>query len=147
MPFSIIVPDAYAYVLGVATSTSLVNLYLSANVALSRKPAGISYPTMYATEEQVAKNPAAYKFNCAQRAHGNFLENQSSFLIGLLVAGLRWPVVAAGLGAGYVVFRILYGIGYVSKGPNGRYPWATLGSLSHYTLTIMAITNVVKYIL
>jgi glutathione S-transferase len=64
MPFSIIVPDAYAYVLGVATSTSLVNLYLSANVALSRKPAGISYPTMYATEEQVAKNPAAYKFNC-----------------------------------------------------------------------------------
>jgi glutathione S-transferase len=147
MPFSIILPDAYAYVLGVATSTSLVNLYLQANVSLQRKPAGISYPTMYATDEQAAKNPAAYKLNCAQRAHGNFLENQPSFLVGLLVAGLRWPVAAAGLGAGYVLLRILYGIGYTSKGPSGRSPWASLGSLCNFALTIMAITNVVKYIL
>lgn len=62
-----------------------------------------------ATPEQKKK---MYLFNCAQRAHGNFLENHSMFIAALLVAGLRYPVTSSVMGVGWIVSRIAYAVGY-----------------------------------
>ncbi|KAI9155281.1 Microsomal glutathione S-transferase 3 [Paramyrothecium foliicola] len=146
MPFSLVVPDEYGYVLGVAASTALVNLYLSSNVMKHRKASGIKYPNMYASSEQAAKDPAVFKYNCAQRAHGNFLEAQASFLTGLLISGLRWPIPVATLGAGWIVSRILYAVGYTNNGPGGRVIASALSSLSSLALAVMAISSSVMYV-
>lgn len=82
---------------------------------------GIGYPNAYATPEQAAADPAAYRLNCAQRAHANYTENLGPFLANLLVAGLRFPVYAAAAGVVWLVARVVYTKGYTSdKGPAGR---------------------------
>lgn len=82
---------------------------------------GITYPNTYATPEQAAKDPAAYQLNCAQRAHANFTENLTPWMTLLLIAGLRFPVPAAGLGLSWLVSRVVYTVGYTSsRGPKGR---------------------------
>jgi glutathione S-transferase len=60
--------------------------------------------------------PLAEKFNCAQRAHANFLENAPQTMFFTMVAGLKYPELAAGLGALWVVFRALFLHGYVYGG-------------------------------
>ena len=145
MPLTVEVPDQYAYVLGVAASTTLVNLFLGNNVMKQRKASGITYPNLYATNEEASKNPAAYKFNCAQRAHGNFLEAQPSFLVGLLITGLRWPVLAASLGAGWVVSRVIYAIGYTNNGPKGRMGGSILAGLCGYSLCLISVVSSAMY--
>lgn len=42
----------------------------------------------------------------------NYLENETSFIASLLVAGLRFPIASTVLGAGWIVSRILYAVGY-----------------------------------
>lgn len=66
-----------------------------------------------------------YLFNCAQRAHINFVESIATYLILLLVAGLYNPLVTAGLGVALIVGRIIYGIGYVVS-PALRLPGALI---------------------
>lgn len=56
-----------------------------------------------------------YLFNCAQRAHYNFVENYITFLPAMLIAGLRYPVPAAIAGGLWSVFRVLYAVGYTRK--------------------------------
>lgn len=86
-----------------------------------RKSAGVPYPNAYATPEQCKESKAAYKLNCAQRAHSNLLENMSQTMMTMMVAGLSYPRVTAALGAGWVVSRILYAYGYItSDDPKGR---------------------------
>ncbi|EER24084.1 hypothetical protein D8B26_002263 [Coccidioides posadasii str. Silveira] len=88
-----------------------------------RRPAGVEYPNAYATPEQCAKNPAAYKFNCAQRAHANYLENMSQTMVSILVAGIKHPRLATLLGTTWVALRVLFLAGYVYSGKekgNGR---------------------------
>lgn len=58
--------------------------------------------------------------HAAQRAHANFTENLTPFVVSLLVAGLRFPVAAAGIGAAWSASRMLYAYGYAGKGPKGR---------------------------
>jgi len=78
-----------------------------------RKPAGVPYPNAYATAQQVKENKDAYKFNCAQRAHQNLMENMPQTMVSTLIAGLEYPKAAAALGAGWLVFRALYAYGYI----------------------------------
>lgn len=78
-----------------------------------RKPAGIPYPHAYATPQQVKASPAAYRFNCAQRAHANLLENLPQTVVGMLVGALVYPRLTAWLGAAWWVSRVLYVAGYV----------------------------------
>ena len=40
------------------------------------------------------------------------LENQPSVAIAMLVAGVRYPLVTAGLGLFWAVFRVVYAVGY-----------------------------------
>jgi len=110
----------HSYVLLVASSTFLVNGYHIWLVGAARKPSGIKYPNAYATPEEAAKNPAAFKLNCAQRAHSNFLEQLTTTLATLLISGLKFPLTAAGIGAVWSLGRVIYARGYVKNGPEGR---------------------------
>lgn len=82
------------------------------------KQTEIPYPTQYASDSLLASTPDStlkqnmYLFNCAQRAHYNFLENYVTFLPALLIAGLKYPVASSVLGAAWIVFRTLYATGY-----------------------------------
>jgi len=78
-----------------------------------RKPANVPYPNAYATPQQVKESPDAYRFNCAQRAHANLLENMPQTIAFMLFSGLQYPMAAAALGSAWLVFRIVYALGYV----------------------------------
>lgn len=65
--------------------------------------------------------PKAEQFNCAQRAHANFLENAPQTMLFTLVAGLKWPNAAAAVGTGWLISRALFLYGYVYSGkPQGK---------------------------
>ncbi|OJJ01449.1 hypothetical protein ASPVEDRAFT_634305 [Aspergillus versicolor CBS 583.65] len=108
------IPANYGYSIAVALGAIPVLGFLHGVVVGSfRKAAGVPYPHTYATVEQCKSNPKAYKFNCAQRAHANFLENAPQTMLSILVAGVKYPELAAGLGAAWAVFRVLFLHGYV----------------------------------
>ncbi|KAI1316782.1 MAPEG family protein [Xylariaceae sp. FL0255] len=135
------IPEGYGYILAAATSTALLHTYHLVLTSSARKASGIKYPTPYATEEQAAKDPKAYKFNVAQRAHANYTENLTPFLALLGVAGLAYPTQTAYLGWGWVISRFAYAFGYTTYGPPGRgigflgSELATLGLLYYAGLT------------
>jgi glutathione S-transferase len=67
-----------------------------------------------------------YLFNCAQRGHQNFLENYPSALSGMLVTGLRYPMLSAAAGVVWMLGRVMYATGYTSaseKNVNGQGRW------------------------
>ncbi|PWY70454.1 glutathione S-transferase [Aspergillus heteromorphus CBS 117.55] len=119
---SLTVPESYGYVIAVSLGLIPV-LGFAHGVIVSglRKGANVHYPHSYATVEQCEANPAAHKFNCAQRAHANFLENSSQTMLFTLVAGLKYPQLATLLGALWVASRTVYLYGYVySTQPRGK---------------------------
>ncbi|EPE09475.1 mapeg family protein [Ophiostoma piceae UAMH 11346] len=121
MSLTLQVPAEYGYVFGAATAIFFVNTYHSILTGKYRRKANIPYPTCYASTELADKDPAAFQFNCAQRAHSNFIENLTPLLGEMFVSGLHFPLLSAGLGLAWAVSRVLYAQGYTSKGPNGRY--------------------------
>ncbi|KAK2072535.1 hypothetical protein P8C59_006883 [Phyllachora maydis] len=129
----------YGYVLLAVSSTYFVNFYHSLLTATARKGAGVQYPNAYASDELAAKDPKAFKFNCAQRAHGQFLEQLTPTVAVLLISGLRFPLASAGMGLGWTLSRILYARGYINNGPKGR----ELGAITSYLMSIgLALTSV-----
>ncbi|KAF4470578.1 MAPEG family [Fusarium albosuccineum] len=109
------------FVLAVATSTFFLNTIHAYRTSTIRESSGVQYPASYASEERATKDPQAFLFNCAQRAHANFTENLTPFLGSLLIAGLRFPVASASIDAVWSASRIVYLVGYTSgAGPPGR---------------------------
>ncbi|OQO10945.1 hypothetical protein B0A48_05200 [Cryoendolithus antarcticus] len=112
-------PVEYGYVLLTATFTLFSSSWHGVRVGGFRKAAKIPYPQAYAESNDMKaasgdEKKKMYLFNCAQRAHGNFLENMPAFTIAMLIAGLRFPVTAAIMGLGWNVSRIFYAVGYTS---------------------------------
>jgi glutathione S-transferase len=105
----------------------VLNFAHTLNTATLRKAAKVPYPAAYAVESRT--DEAANRFNCAQRAHANFIENQPTAVTALLLAGLRFPLAAAALGAGWSALRYLYMTGY-SKGGNGKGRYRGIGSFA-----------------
>ena len=60
-----------------------------------------------------------FKFNCAQRGHGNFVEHLPVILLLILVGGLSFPRYTALIGLFYSAGRFIYARGYY-KHPSGR---------------------------
>ncbi|KAI1809785.1 membrane-associated proteins in eicosanoid and glutathione metabolism [Poronia punctata] len=139
MSFVVEVPKEYGYVLAAATSSLFVNTYHKILSSKARNASGIKHPTPYATQEQADKDPRAFKFNLAQRAHANFGENLTSFLVALLVAGLRYPSPTAYAGAAWVAGRLGYAYGYTNLGPGGRRPGYLISQVAKLALTTMAV--------
>ena len=107
-----------------AASTFFINTWHTILVGSARKAAKVPYPNAYASAAEAAESQDKYLFNCAQRAHYNFLEALPTYLVTLLVAGIRYPVLSAGLGVAWGVARVMYGLGYMrkdKKGGMGRY--------------------------
>ncbi|XXH00395.1 hypothetical protein Hte_006739 [Hypoxylon texense] len=142
--YALEVPTEYGYVLVVAVSSLLVNTLHFALTVKARVASGLAYPIAYASQEQAAKDPKAYAFNCAQRAHANYTESITPFLGALLVSGLRYPVASAALGAGWVFARVVYAAGYTTSGPRGRLTGSYLGVISDSVLKIMAVVASIK---
>ncbi|KAI9055664.1 hypothetical protein LZ554_000607 [Drepanopeziza brunnea f. sp. 'monogermtubi'] len=113
----------YGYVLLAATSTFVMNIAHMANTGKYRKAAKIAYPAAYAPESRT--DEAANRFNCAQRSHAHFTENQVPLLGSLVLAGLRFPLTAAAMGFGWSVMRYVFMVGYSQGGDGkGRYKGA-----------------------
>ncbi|KAG9045469.1 hypothetical protein FS837_006250 [Tulasnella sp. UAMH 9824] len=147
MAINVVLPDSYGYVALAACSMAWLNFAQANVVGSKRKAAKIPYPQMYADKAQQEASKEAYAFNCAQRAHGNTLEYLPTTLFALLFAGLRYPMFAAYAGASVTVGRILYSVGYIRSGPQGRYGLggglATLGSIVLYVGSTWAALQMV----
>ncbi|KAJ9607242.1 hypothetical protein H2200_008314 [Cladophialophora chaetospira] len=120
MVYTLTFPDGYGYVVLIALGGIPFLSNMQGNiVTFARKPAGVEYPNAYATPEQAKANQDAYKFNCAQRAHANLLENMPQTIAYMLFAGLEYPTATAALGLGWLLSRTLYAYGYIKT--NKRY--------------------------
>ena len=122
MPISLTIPDGYGYTVMIALGLIPILSWVQGSVVTSlRKPANVPYPNSYATAEQVKNSKEAYKFNCAQRAHGNLLENLPQTIANLLFAGLFYPQATPLLGLVWATGRAVYAYGYItSDEANGR---------------------------
>ncbi|KAF2864760.1 hypothetical protein BDV95DRAFT_632726 [Massariosphaeria phaeospora] len=141
---SIELPAGYGYVLLSSVSTFAVSIWLSMRVGAFRKRASVPYPFEYASASEIAAaSPSAARaktlFNCAQRAHQNFNENHPTALGALLIGGLRFPLLSAGLGAFWAVNRVAYAVGYTSGKEGGKGRYVGIGwLLAHYVLVGVA---------
>lgn len=122
MPVTLTIPDGYGYTVLIALGLIPILATGQGSVVTSlRKPAKVPYPNAYATAEQVKNSKEAYKFNCAQRAHGNLLENMPQAMATLLFAGLFYPQATPILGVTWVLGRVGYAYGYItSDKPDGK---------------------------
>ncbi|KAJ6588510.1 hypothetical protein B0H19DRAFT_1099757 [Mycena capillaripes] len=117
---TIVVPTGFSYVAAAMLSTVFLLTGQSITVSRHRKLANIEYPKLYADSAEMAASPAAYKFNCVQRAHQNTLENIPQVWLMTVILGVKQPVLAAsGLGL-WVLSRIAYTRGYASGVPAQR---------------------------
>ncbi|KAI4174572.1 MAG: hypothetical protein LQ343_002145 [Gyalolechia ehrenbergii] len=107
-------PSEYGYVLLTATASSFLAYFHSNLTGQYRKAAQVPYPNSYASAEEAKGNKDKYLFNCAQRAHANFLEHQPQFLLSLLISGLRFPVFSAVMGVIWCAGRVVYALGYTN---------------------------------
>ncbi|KAL8708463.1 MAG: hypothetical protein Q9220_006620 [cf. Caloplaca sp. 1 TL-2023] len=115
----ITVPPEYGYVLLSATASTFISIYHSALTAKFRRASKTPYPNPYASAAEAKDSKEKYLFNCAQRAHAQFLENQPSYLISLLISGLKYPVASAAMGAVWCVGRVVFARGYVDPEKTG----------------------------
>ncbi|CAO1623208.1 unnamed protein product [Jaminaea pallidilutea] len=141
------VPVGYGYVGLALLGVPYLNLAQIILVNKARKASGIPYPQLYADKAEAKASNKAHKFNCVQRAHQNTLESLPSYAISLIVAGLRFPRLAAGLGATWLIGRVLYTIGYSSGDPSARTKGAIPSSLALISLQIAATVGVVQHLM
>ena len=106
--------NGISYVILAASSTFVMGIVHGMYTGGFRKQAKIPYPNAYATAEEASKNTLAWQFNAAQRAHANYQENQTSVLAAILIAGLKYPLISAGLGAAWTVNRFFFMTGYTN---------------------------------
>ncbi|KAK2762648.1 hypothetical protein FQN54_000821 [Arachnomyces sp. PD_36] len=122
MATTLTLPEGYGPVAAIALGViPFVSFWHGISAARLRKASGVMYPNYYATQEQTKTSKAAYRYQCAQRAHGNYLENMPQTLISMLVAGIEYPRATAVTGAIWVVSRLIYQYGYIwSDEPEGK---------------------------
>lgn len=104
--------------------TFFLAMWHGVRVGRFRKQADIGYPKVVADSGDLSsaepdKKKAMYLFNCAQRAHQNYLENQPSVIAALLIAGVEYPLTTAGLGVAWMVNRVIYAVGYTREDKTG----------------------------
>ncbi|KAJ8479280.1 hypothetical protein OPV22_023007 [Ensete ventricosum] len=144
MAVTLEIPSEYGYVVVVLVLYMFFNLWMSFQVGKARKKYKVFYPTLYAAESE---NKDAKLFNCVQRGHQNSLEMMPVFFATLLVGGLQYPLIAAGLGAFYTVARFFYFKGYSSGVPENRLKIGGLNFLALFGLKILTAAFGISLIL
>ncbi|KAF9056573.1 hypothetical protein BJ165DRAFT_1522474 [Panaeolus papilionaceus] len=117
---TVTLPANIEYVGAALLSTSILLFGQNIVVSRYRKAAGIKYPQMYAEKAEADASPAAYQFNCAQRAHQNTLENIPILYVTTVLTAVRYPVLAAITCAMFTIGRISYTRGYITGDPAKR---------------------------
>ncbi|KAK7433648.1 hypothetical protein VKT23_020654 [Stygiomarasmius scandens] len=122
------IPKEFAYVGAALVSTAWLLAYQTIVVDLARHKSGIKYPQLYAEKEEAEKSFDKKKFNCAQRAHQNTLEQLPLIYVSTLAAGIKYPTFAAAACGIWVLSRVLYTRGYASGYPERRTLGSAIGS-------------------
>jgi len=120
MPLTLVLPDNFGYVALAVAGTYWLNLWQISRVGAARGRAKVAYPQAYAEVAQATASQDAFKFNCAQRAHNNTLEHVPAVISGLVLTGLKYPILASALGATWIIGRVLYTLGYITGDPAKR---------------------------
>lgn len=123
-------PEGYGYIPSSLITIGWVLMWQSIMVGRYRKKAGIEYPQPYAEKAEVKDSTAALRFNCMQRAHQNTIESAPIVFVSTLVAGLKYPVLAAAMCGAYSFARVVYTIGYKSGQPKRRTYGSVVSNLS-----------------
>jgi hypothetical protein len=80
------------------------------------------------------------RFNNAQRAHYNMVEQSAPTLVCLAGAGLFFPKLSASLGFAFSIGRILYAMGYTTnKGADGRVLGVVIAEMATLGLFLSAL--------
>ncbi|KAF9895757.1 hypothetical protein BX616_008901, partial [Lobosporangium transversale] len=128
--------------LAVSVLSSVLVTGFGFKVGAYRKVAGVPLPQMYADEVEAKKDRKKQIFNCKQRVHQNTLEGFGSYLVTLLIAGLRYPVASAGLGLVWCAGRVAYSYGYTSGDPAKR-QWGAFGHIGD--LGLLGLTGKIAF--
>jgi glutathione S-transferase len=125
--------QAYTSVAIVTLVTGVVYFWMAARVALAHRKSGIFAPTM--TGDPVLERTF--------RAHTNTLEWMPIFLPSLWLFAIYWDAdVAAGLGALWIVGRIVYFLGYVAAAEKRRVGFF-IQAVAAFTLMLGALGRIV----
>lgn len=125
--------QSYAWVALVTLAALAVYLGLGVNVGRTRYRCGIAAPAMTGDA----------RLERAIRVHYNTLEWLPVFLASLWLFALYWsPGVAAGLGAAWIVGRLIYAAGYMAE-PRKRAPGFLIQALATFALLFGAAGRVV----
>lgn len=131
------------------TGAAVLNQWHGFIVGAARKAAKVPYPNAYASAAEAEADDAKHAFNCAQRAHQNFLEALPTFAITSAVSGIAFPRATAALGALWAVARVIYATGYRNSprgtGGKGRYKgfFHVIPSLSLYCMSFVTLYNII----
>ncbi len=123
----------FGWVVLIACSTFFLNFLQMFMIGQRRKRDNVPPPIMFAEDKP--------KFNGAQRAHQNTLEQVPFFLVTMILAGLRHPEAAAGLGGCWILARLIFSAGYWTGVPKYRFPGFILTMLVQGTLVGFAIST------
>jgi len=123
----------YRWVALVSLAALLVYFWMSTQVPRARVKCGISAPAM--TGDPLLERTI--------RAHYNTLEWLPIFLVSLWLFALYWDkTIAAGVGAVWVVGRVIYALGYYADA-NKRGPGFLIQSLATAVLLFGALGKIV----
>jgi glutathione S-transferase len=130
-----LLPKEYGYVFAVLGGSFFMNAFLTVKVALARKKYNVQYPALYAAPGSKYEQ----EFNCVQRGHQNMLESYSLVMLQMSVTGLAYPITAAAFGGIWVIGRVIYGVGYATGGPGGRYLGVLIAKMGELPLAFMTM--------
>ncbi|KAG2338341.1 membrane-associated proteins in eicosanoid and glutathione metabolism [Suillus weaverae] len=131
-------PEGYGYIPSSLITIGWVLVWQGIMVGRYRKRAGIEYPQPYAEKAEAKDSTVALRFNCMQRAHQNTLESAPVVFVSTIVAGLKYPALAAAICVAYSFARIVYTIGYKSGQPKRRLCGSIVSNLSVFGLLSIA---------
>jgi len=147
MPLTLVLSNNYGWPALAASSTFFLCIYQMINVSGARKKSGVKYPYLYAEKAEAEKNFEAMKFNCAQRAHANTLENLPHILLMTMIGGLYFPVSSAVACTLWTVGRVFYTINYSAGDPSKRNSGpAAVSTLGQLGLLVLGVTTSVSMI-
>eukprot|EP00835_Amoeboradix_gromovi_P004297 NODE_326_length_10940_cov_0.392122.p7 type:complete len:149 gc:universal NODE_326_length_10940_cov_0.392122:3849-3403(-) len=136
----------YGYALVAAASLGMHCYTQGFAVGKLRKKYGIKYPDNGNGRYSVnLSDDQWFKFNCAQRAHHNYLEALPMLITWCLIGGIYYPVYSATLGLCTIFGRQLYASGYRTHGPDGRRYGAGVSAIGHIGMFVMAIMSGLKF--